>query len=77
MEKGHHGERGEYEDNLVGHIAWNEDMEDKLKNDSRSVGDSDGARQIGRLGIAARKERMGGAADIAKRREEDDAPGEE
>lgn len=77
MEKGHHGERGEYEDNLVGHIAWNEDMEDKLKNDSRSVGDSDGARQIGRFGIAARKERMGGAADIAKRREEDDAPGEE
>lgn len=77
MEKGHHGERGEYEDNLVGHIAWNKDVEDKLKNDSRSVGDSDGARQIGRFGIAARKERMGGAADIAERREEDDAPGEE
>ena len=77
MEKGHHGERGEYEDNLVGHIAWNEDVEDKLKNNSQSIGDSDGARQIGRLGIAACKERMGGAADIAERSEEDDAPGEE
>ena len=52
-------------------------MEDELKDDSRSIGDGDGARQVGRLGIPARKERMGCATDIAEGHEEDDTSGEE
>lgn len=77
MEKGHHGERGGHEDNLVGYIARNKHVEDELKDDSRSIGDGDSARQMGRLGIAERKERMGGIADIAKCHKEDDASSEE